>query len=196
MKPLLFLIGYRGAGKTTVGRLLAARVGWDFIDADALLESQCGKTIKEIFASEGEPAFRDKESQILGELCRRQRHVVSTGGGIILREENRRRLGESGYVIWLKASIAGIAARIEADPTTAARRPNLSGGGVAEIEEQLRIREPYYRGCADLEIDTEGQSPEAIVEAILNACNSNGSICFGSRPCSGSAPASAACSTS
>ena len=80
-----------------------------------------------------------------------------------------------GFTIWLTAAVPTIAARIQADPTTAARRPNLAAGGVQEIEELLRAREPLYRACADLEIDTEGRSPEQIVEAILTAWTSTGS---------------------
>ncbi len=193
MKPLLFLIGYRGTGKTTVGELLALRIGWNFVDADVHLEAKFGKSIKEIFVDEGEASFRDKETLVLRELCKKERCIVGTGGGVILRDENRAQLRESGYAVWLKASIPTIAARIQSDPTTARRRPNLAVGGNAEIEEMLRFREPLYRTCADLEIDTEGQSPESIVETILNAWNSSGSMSSGSRSSSASGPASAAC---
>jgi shikimate kinase len=193
MKSLLFLIGYRGTGKTTVGELLAERIGWNFVDADVHLEAKFGKTIKEIFAVDGEASFRDKETLVVRELCNRERCVVGTGGGIVLRDENRALLREMGYAVWLKASVPTIAARIQADPTTAARRPNLAGGGISEIEEMLRIRESLYRSCANLEIDTEGQSPQSIVETILNAWHSSGSMYSGSRSSSASGPASAAC---
>jgi len=193
MKSLLFLIGYRGTGKTTIGELLAERIGWDFVDADVHLEASFGKTIKEIFAGEGEAGFRDKETLVLQELSKRERCVVGTGGGLILRDENRSLMRENGYAVWLKASVPTLAARIAADPMTAARRPNLAGGGSAEIEEMLRVREPLYRACADLEIDTEGQSPESIVQTILNAWHLSGSMSSGSRSSSASGPASAAC---
>ena len=175
MKPLLYLIGYRGTGKTTVGQLLAHRLGWDFVDADVHLEAKRGKTIKEIFASDGEASFRDSESATLRELSARARCVIATGGGIVLREKNAALLRTSGFVVWLTADASTLAQRIQADPTTTARRPNLSMGGMAEIEELLRVREPFYRECADLEIDASGTSPESIVETILKgwtSCNS------------------------
>jgi hypothetical protein len=83
------LIGYRGAGKTTVARLLARRLGWEAIDADDLLEARAGRTIQQIFAEQGEPWFRDWESAILAELVRRPRAILALGGGVVLREANR-----------------------------------------------------------------------------------------------------------
>lgn len=174
----LFLIGYRGTGKTTVGRVLAERLGRPFVDADAFLEAQYGRTIKEIFADEGEMGFRDKESAVLRELAAGPPSVVATGGGVIWRDENRRVLRARGMVVWLTADADTIAERVAADPTTSARRPNLTVGGRAEIEELLRAREPLYRAAADLEIAAAGRSPEALAEAILSAwssCNSSNS---------------------
>lgn len=169
MKPLLFLIGYRGTGKTTVGNLLAQRSGWQFIDADVHLEATHGRTIKQIFADEGEAGFRDKETKNLQELTSGANRVIATGGGIILKDENRRLLREHGFTVWLTAGVDTIAQRIADDPTTVERRPNLTTGGLAEIQELLRIREPIYRQSADLVVDTEGQSPDSIAETILNA---------------------------
>jgi shikimate kinase len=178
MNSPLFLIGYRGTGKTTVGRLLADRIGWDFIDADVDLEAKLGRTIKDIFAVDGEAVFRELESTNLRELAKRERCVIATGGGIIVRDENRKLLNRSGCVVWLKAGPRTIADRVENDPTTVARRPNLTVGGLDEIDEVLRAREPHYRSCADLEIDTEGRSPDALAEAILTewtSCNQSSS---------------------
>jgi shikimate kinase len=167
MKRHIYLIGYRGTGKTTVGQLLAARFGWPFVDADVYLEMHAGQTIKEIFANEGEAGFRARESGNLHELAGREQSVIATGGGIVLGEENRRMLCDTGYVVWLKAGPQSLSERIASDPTTSARRPNLTVGGLAEIEQLLRVREPLYRAVADLEIDTEGQSPDALAEDIL-----------------------------
>lgn len=171
MKPRLYLIGYRGTGKTTVGRLLAERTGWHFVDADVVLEAAAGKSIKEIFAAEGEVGFRDREARNLREISVRSQSIVATGGGIILREENCRVLKDTGYVVWLTAPVDEIAARVAADPSTGDRRPNLTVGGTVEIAELLRQREPLYRDCADLEIDTNGRSPEFVVERILMQWN-------------------------
>src|SRR5947208_11489758 len=90
--PVIFLVGYRGSGKTTVARALADRLGWTWADADVVLEARHGRSIRQIFAEEGEAGFRDKEAALLEDLCGLRRHVIATGGGIVLRPENRRRL--------------------------------------------------------------------------------------------------------
>src|SRR6516225_5630423 len=95
----LFLVGYRGTGKTTVARLLAARLGWEWVDADAVLEGRYGRSIRRIFADEGEAGFRDKEAAVLVDLCRGRRQVVATGGGVVLRPENRARLRAAGRLV-------------------------------------------------------------------------------------------------
>jgi shikimate kinase len=168
----IFLIGYRGTGKTTIAQLLAARRGWQWLDADASLESRHGRSIRQIFAEEGEAGFRDKEGALLLELCRLTDHVIATGGGIILRPAHRELLRASGTVVWLTASAATLWQRIQADVTTAERRPNLTGGGLAEVEQLLRFREPLYKECAHLTASTEERTPQGVVEIIeaeLNA---------------------------
>ena len=164
---LVFLIGYRGSGKTTVARLLAERLGWQWLDADEVLESRHGRSIRQIFAEEGEAGFRDKEADLLEEFCRYREHVVATGGGIILRERNRQLLTEAGYVVWLTADAATLWQRIGADASTKDKRPNLTVGGLAEVGQLLREREPHYRTCANLVVDTTGRKPEAIADLIL-----------------------------
>jgi len=165
--PLIFLIGYRGSGKSCVARIVAERLGWDWVDADTVLEANAGKSIRRIFAEEGEPGFRDRETATLREVCQRQRHVIATGGGVVLREDNRKLLREGGLIVWLIGNAATLWQRIQADATTAERRPNLAAGGLAEVEELLRVREPLYRECAHLSVDTEGRSPEQVADAIL-----------------------------
>jgi shikimate kinase len=167
---LLFLIGYRGSGKTTVGRLVAGRLGWAFVDADSLLEERHGRTIRDVFAAEGEAGFREKEASVLADLCTRTETVIATGGGIVLREENRNLLKQHGVVVWLTADPATLLARIHADPSTAERRPNLAGGGLEEIERLLAVREPLYRACADAVVPVGTLSPEQAADAILAAC--------------------------
>jgi shikimate kinase len=164
----IFLIGYRGTGKTTVARLLAERLGWQWLDADALLEQRHGRSIKQIFAEEGEAGFRDKEAALLPELCRLRKCVIATGGGIILRPSNRETLRAAGTVVWLSADAATLWRRIQADTTTAERRPNLTGGGLGEVEELLRVREPLYRECAHRTVSAEGRSPTEVADLILS----------------------------
>jgi shikimate kinase len=163
----IFLIGYRGTGKTTVARILAGRLGWDWVDADAALEERHGRTIRRIFDEEGEIGFRQKESEFLEELCRLERRVIATGGGVVLREENRKRLRSSGRVVWLTADAETIWRRLQTDATTGERRPRLTVGGLAEVDQLLTVREPLYRACADLTVATAGHVPSEIANTIL-----------------------------
>jgi shikimate kinase len=165
---LLFLIGYRGSGKTTVARLVAEGLGWPWLDADAVLEERHGQTIRQIFAVEGEAGFRDKEAAVLADLCRLERHVIATGGGVVLRPANRELLKQAGRIVWLTADAATLHVRMHGDATTHERRPALSVGGLAEVEELLRQREPFYRECAHKMEDTVGRSPEQVAASILD----------------------------
>jgi shikimate kinase len=171
--PLIFLIGYRGSGKSTVGRVLAGRLGWEFVDADQVLEDRYGKTIREIFAAEGETGFRNKESAVLADLCTRTTTVIATGGGVILRQENRARIKNCGFVAWLSADPETLWERMQGDPTTAARRPPLTTGGLIEVQELLAAREPWYKACAHVEVPAAALSPEQAADAILAAWSSH-----------------------
>ena len=169
----LFLIGYRCVGKSTVARLVAEHWGWDWIDADAELERIAGKSIRKIFDEEGESSFRARESAVLASLCERERLVIATGGGVVLRPENRERL-KSGKVVWLSASGDEIWRRMQADATTGDRRPNLAQGGLAEVESLLAARDPLYRGCADVRVETADRTPAEIVLGIVSTFASAG----------------------
>jgi shikimate kinase len=166
----IFLIGYRGTGKTTVGRLLAGRLGRESIDADDEIERRAGKTIAAIFADDGETVFRDLEAAVMAELCRRTQLVVAPGGGAVLRESTREAMRAAGQVVWLTASVDTIVSRLAEDAVTGDRRPNLTAvGGQAEIEAVLAARTPIYRACATFVVDTEGKSPADVAEEII-AC--------------------------
>jgi shikimate kinase len=164
---LVFLIGYRGTGKSTVARLLAMRLGYEWMDADVEIELLAGKSIAAIFADEGEPVFREMESQVVAELARRENIVIALGGGAVLRAENRRAIA-AGTVIWLKASVETILERLAGDPATLDRRPNLTTqGGRDEVLKLLAEREPIYRVCANFEVDTDNKDPFDIADEIL-----------------------------
>jgi len=166
----LLLIGYRGTGKSAVARLVAERLGWRWLDADVELERRAGKSIAVIFQEDAEKAFRDLESEVLAELVRLDRHVLALGGGVVLRPENRAIIQQAGKAVWLTADPETIQARVVADPTTAARRPNLTtSGGLDEIRQLLAQREPFYRECARIVIDTAGRALGEVADEIVVA---------------------------
>jgi shikimate kinase len=165
--PVIFLIGYRGTGKTAVARLLAEHLGWHWLDADAVLEERTGRSIRAIFAAEGEAGFRRRETELLAELCRCQRHVIATGGGVVLGESNRERMRAAGKIAWLTADVETIWQRLQQDVSTAERRPALTVGGLAEVRELLEMREPLYRACADWTVNTVGRTQEQVAQEIL-----------------------------
>ena len=166
--PLVTLIGYRGTGKTTVGRLLAERLGASWIDADTVLEERLGRTIAELVREEGEAAFRDAEARVLADLLSTTRGVLATGGGVVLREANRTLLRERGRpIVWLDAPVDTIRRRLAADPSTLARRPALAGEDpLAEVEAAVHAREPLYRACADWTVDTGTAPPHDVAITI------------------------------
>ncbi len=171
-RPLLFLIGYRGTGKTSVGRCLAQNLGWNFVDADEELERRCGITISDLVSTQGEGSFRDHEESVLVTLCELDKHVVATGGGVVLREANRNRMRAHGKVVWLTAGADTIWSRLQSDPTTSARRPNLSIGGKQEVQDGLRERDALYRSCADHVVSTEGLALNDIADVVLKMLSS------------------------
>jgi shikimate kinase len=165
----IILIGYRATGKTTLARLLAGRLGWEWIDADVEVERRAGKSIARIFAEDGEPAFRNLEAEVTADLCRRDRQVLAAGGGAPLRPETRRIMRESGRVVWLTALPQTIHARMSGDATTTGRRPSLTDkNALDEIVHLLQKRETVYRETAHFEMDTEGKTPELLVGEILD----------------------------
>jgi shikimate kinase len=173
---ILFLIGPRGSGKSTVARLLAARLGWPSVDADEYLEGQAGCSVAELFASAGEAAFRDLESATLAEMCGRPGgQVVATGGGVVLRPQNRALLKQHGWAAWLTADAVTLRQRLAGDAATAARRPALQGTSAAdEIEEVLRQRAALYRECADCVVITSDKSPAQVADEVLAAWERKG----------------------
>ena len=163
----LILIGYRGTGKTTVARRVAELLRLECFDADAEVEKRAGKSIKQVFADEGEQAFRDREVQVIADLVQQSHSVLSLGGGAVMREETRQSIAP-GTVIWLTARPETIHQRMAQDTKTTEQRPNLTaGGGLAEIAELLGQREAVYRACADFTIETDSKSAEQVAQEIV-----------------------------
>ena len=166
----IFLIGYRGSGKTTIGRKLADRLWQTFVDTDELIVRKAGKSIREIFEQQGEAAFRDLETQVIREAALLNDHVIALGGGAVLREENRQEIKRDPHkIIYLKCDPEELHQRIAADPSTASMRPSLTnlGGGMDEIREVLSEREPVYREVMTAELDVTHLSPEDAVVYIV-----------------------------
>jgi shikimate kinase len=159
------LIGYRGTGKSTIGKIVAARLGCIMVSTDAEIVKRVGQSIPEIVAQHGWDYFRDLESQVCQELAGRDGLVIDTGGGAILRSQNVEALKKTGTVFWLTASVETITKRIGRDT----QRPSLTGtkSFVDEIQDVLRERTPKYEAAANHVITTDGRSIVQIADEIL-----------------------------
>ncbi|NOD29779.1 MULTISPECIES: shikimate kinase [Ruegeria] len=160
------LVGMMGAGKTAVGRALAARLGVPFLDSDAEIESAANMTIPEIFERDGEPFFRTKESQVIGRLLDEQKGILSTGGGAFLQPENRRIIAEKGAAVWLRADLNVLWTRVRHKDT----RPLLrTADPYATLKSLYEARVPVY-AQADLTVDSDGEtSIENMVGRVVDA---------------------------
>jgi shikimate kinase len=165
----LALVGCRGTGKSTVGRIVAGGRARPFFDADLELEATAGRSVAAILVADGEPVFRDWEERTLAELIDRSpTAVVATGGGVVVREANRRLLRAFGFIVWLTAEPAELAHRIESDPRGLTARPALTADGtIAELAQVIEVRTPLYREVADAVIETGGKTPDQVAAAIL-----------------------------
>lgn len=163
-RPIV-LVGLMGAGKTTVGRRLAARLGLPFVDADAEIEEAAGRTISEIFEDFGEAEFRDGERRVIARLLDEGPMVLATGGGAFMDAETRREIREKGLSVWLKADVDLLVKRTARRNT----RPLLKTGDPAKILTRLaEERYPVYAG-ADITVESGSGPHEKVVDAILAA---------------------------
>ena len=164
----LYLCGYRGSGKTTVATALAERLNLPVIDTDAVVVQTTGRTIADMFATDGEETFRRMEEVAVAEAAARpDPTIISLGGGAVMRVANRDRLRNTGRAVYLHSDAPTLRRRIEADSQSDAQRPALtSATATDEISEVLAIRDPVYRSVADVVID--GSQPiEDVTEAIV-----------------------------
>jgi shikimate kinase len=163
------LIGFRGSGKSTVGRALAERLGREFIDCDDVLEKRAGISIREIFEKMGESHFRTLESQIIGEVSALDGKVVATGGGAALKYQNMQVFKRNGgRIFFLEVGPETAFRRIQADASSRTRRPALTDQDpMTEVKEQIEFRRPYYVNGADVVVAADGKSVEDLVKEIL-----------------------------
>lgn len=160
----LVLVGPMGAGKSSIGRLLAGRLQRAFVDLDAWIEAEAGTTITSIFANEGEAGFRSRECRALTRaLAQSDASVIATGGGAVLNEGNRRAMDVAGVVVYLQVDAAMQVQRLQCD----AARPLLATGTAAQrLAELQAMREPLYREIADMVFETTPHSPESAAVAL------------------------------
>jgi shikimate kinase len=161
----LLLVGMMGSGKTTVGSLAAQRLGWPHLDSDAEVEEATGRSVPEIFATDGEPAFRAAESAALVRALALEPVVVSVAGGAVLDAENRRLIASSGTVVWLRADVATLADRVG----DGAGRPLLDGDTERALAELDAVRRLLYAQLADEVVDVDDKTPEQAAAAAISA---------------------------
>ena len=166
----IILMGYRGTGKSTAGLALAALLGYSFTDTDVLIRRRTGQTVEQIVAAGGWEAFRAAERTAVVEAAGTDGAVVALGGGAILDPRNVAALRAKGFFVWLTAEAATIVSRLEKDLAGGAQRPSLSGRPVTdEVTGILAEREPIYRACADLAVDTTNRTATEVAAAIRAA---------------------------
>lgn len=162
------LIGARGCGKTTVGRILARLLGGECVDTDELVAQRAGRSIAEVFANEGEGGFRRRESEAIREVVAKPPAVISVGGGVVLHQENIDALRTIAVFVWLSAPAEVLWQRISTDPATASSRPSLTDqSGVEEVRRLLDERSPLYQRASDFKIDTADRGPREIAAEIV-----------------------------
>lgn len=170
MKDNIILTGFMGCGKTSVGIRLSYALKRTIIDTDKWIAKRQGKTVSDIFASDGEEAFRQMETSCIRELIETENHrIISTGGGLPVREENHALLKELGRVYYLKVTPAVVCERLKGDTT----RPLLQGDDPqGKVKNLMAIRQPFYEKCADYVIEVSGKNFEEIIEEIVKKENS------------------------
>ena len=172
MKPPrnIILVGFMASGKTSVGRALAERTGWAFVDADDVIVERAGKPIHRIFAEDGEPAFRELESRVIADLCAGERQVIASGGGAFVSPQNRDAMLLGGVVFYLSASPAEILRRVQAEDVGGPIRPLLAvDDPEARIAELLAARRAAY-AQAHHTIETDGLTADGVAARVVGIC--------------------------
>lgn len=165
MTPRILLVGMMGAGKSTTGHLLARQLGWRYRDSDADVESSTGLTVPELFARDGEAAFRTAEARVLADACADPSpSVVSVAGGAVLSADNRRLVAASGIVVWLRARPETLAARVG----DGIGRPLLGDDPASALIHLAEVRAPLYAEVADVILDVDDLDPASVADRIID----------------------------
>ncbi len=168
MVKKILLIGFRATGKTTVGRLLAERLSWEFVDLDTYIEKKLGKSIREVVEESGWEAFREAERRAMREFIGKEKLVLSLGGGAVMHAAEMEALKEDSFTVWLDASAEVVLERLSRDPRTATQRPALTEKSFEEeVREVLETRRPLYARFADLRISSDALSPEEVTQRMV-----------------------------
>ena len=171
MKTSIALIGFMGTGNTAVGKVLATKLGREFIELDSMIEKKAGKTIPEIFQQDGEIGFRELEIEVNKEVAGKENVVIACGGGIVLNKINIDRLREECVIVYLTASPRIILERTSGDKD---ERPLLSvSDRASQIKELLRFRQPFYERAADIRINTSKLDVYSVAELIIEKLQEN-----------------------
>jgi shikimate kinase len=168
----IVLIGLRGSGKTTVGKILAQKLGREFIEMDELVTRKAGLSIPEIVKKYGWGKFRELEEEITSRVAKLDNIINASGGGVVTSEKNIARLKQKGVLVWLQADVDTLFERIGED----SQRPPLAGGRTVreDMEMTLKERKPLYQQAADLTVNTEDKAPEEVAGAIINLLKTRG----------------------
>ena len=169
MKTKIVIVGHRASGKSTLGAILAKRLGWPLLDIDRGIEERIDTSLADYYREAGEEGYRPLETEVVIEMCAQEvvRDIVR-GAAPCKTPANREHACRHAMVVYLKTSADELWRRIAADPNSATTRPNLAGGGLAEVIEKLEEREPVYEQCADLIVDATAP-PQAIADEVLLA---------------------------
>lgn len=159
----IVLVGVPGAGKTTVGKLLADKLGQSFTDSDQVIENRAGKSVSDIFTQDGEPAFRVLEHDVIQDLVSSGDGVIALGGGALGNDETRE-LVKSATAVWLVTGLAQAVDRVGMNRN----RPLLLGNVRGQLADLMNAREPLYREVASLTVDTSSLTPEEVVSEIIS----------------------------
>jgi len=175
MKTNIALIGFMGAGKSAIGQVLAQRLGWRFVEVDAVIEKTAGKSVAAIFQDDGEIAFRELEIAAIKQVAQGEKQVIACGGGVVLNTINISRLRENAVIILLLAAPQTVLQRIKRDKNV---RPLLQNTGdpAGRIRELMRFRKPFYERAADIIINTTRMDIPASVAQILQKLRADESI--------------------